>query len=129
MLKSDKVAAFRYPEVWPLISYSTELHDLLEDFANPENWSGGKFKKGDIMVLAQEAIRRAPDRPHGSSTPIRWLTRACDNGHVWSELVAWKNERGWGAVTGKRNNANRPICPECGQMDSPKARHRLGIKS
>ena len=126
---ASKVAALRYPDIWPLISYSAELHDLLTDLADPDNWEGEAFRKGDIRQMAEAALQRAPDRPHGNSTPIRWQRRVCANGHVWDELVAWRAERGWTATNGKRNRANRPICPQCGQMDSPKARHRLGIKS
>lgn len=127
---ASKVAVLRYPDVWPLISYSAELHDLLADLADSGNWEGNSFKLGDIRQMAEVALQRAPDRPHGSSTPIRWQRRVCVNGHVWDELVAWSADRGWlSAGGGKRNHANRPICPECGQMDSPKARRKLGIKS
>jgi hypothetical protein len=120
---------YPFSDIWPLVSYSTELHELMEDFADPRNWHNGRYKKGDIRDLAQKAIQRASVRPQGPSMPIWWVTWACENGHTWTEVQVWDDTCGWkAAVSKQRNRAGVPICPECGQVDSPKARRRLGIE-
>ena len=123
------VKGFTYAEVWPLLSYSTYLHELMEDLADPSNWDELEgFTKGNIQELAQSAIEKASIRPSGPSTPVSWVRRACSEEHVWDELMYWANEEGcWKAMGSKRNNAGRPLCPSCGLPDSPKVARRLEL--
>lgn len=126
------VPGYTYADIWPLVAYSSELNDLVETLADPANWdhNSRNFKGGRIQHLAEVVIQRCSERPQGPSTPIWWVTWACDKEHVWAELMAWGDEHGWKPVSrATRNNAQRPICPTCGAVDSLKARHRLGIKS
>lgn len=124
--KIPRSEIYSYAEVWPLIAYSTELHELMEMFADPDNWP---MKEGHPQELAAAVLQRASGRPSGPSTPVWWVTWACTNRHTWSEWMRWEQGRGWKPVrTDTRNQANTPVCPECGQLNSAKTRQAMGIR-